>query len=325
MKWEIVIGILIELFLELFLELSLELFLELEESEMKQRSNSGQAVVEYILILVVSVTLILSLASVIFTPFQIFLNQFLGEYVSCLLESGELPPMGTDSLKAKTSCPIPKFKGGAPVSIPGGPTGSGYSSSSSSNGSNGSSSGSSDSDKNGSNSDGSNSDDSSKNRQGTRGNLNSGGSGGMGSRPTASDGAGGNSSKSRELEIPDQAGSGGPGTFSGNRFANTALGLSGKKTRAIGLDGMTDEQKSKLKPSERGGQTKISAGDGMIVKEKKTTIKPPERKVAGVAEEEDSGFQFGNLIRILFIIGIIVIIIALIGGQVAQMVKSWES
>lgn len=63
----------------------------------------------------------------------------------------------------------------------------------------------------------------------------------------------------------------------------------------------------------------------MIVKEKKTTIKPPERKVAGVAEEEDSGFQFGNLIRILFIVGIIVIIIALIGGQVAQMVKSWES
>lgn len=288
-------------------------------NEMKQRSESGQAIVEYILILVVSVTLILSLASVIFTPFQVFLNQFLGEYVSCLLESGELPPMGTDSLKAKTSCPIPKFRGGVPVSISGGPPGPGYDGSSSSD--KGSSSGSGESDKNSSNADGS---DSAKNGKGSRGNPNSRGSGRIESRPTASDGAGGSSSRSREIGLPDQVG-GGPGTFSGNKFANTALGLSKNKTRAIGLDGMTDDQKQKLKSKERGGQTKFSAGEGLTAKEKKTTIKPPERKVASATEEEETGFQFGNLIRILFIIAIIVIIIALIGGQIAQMMKSWES
>jgi hypothetical protein len=310
--------------LNIFLFWDLNAKLSLGNIEMNQRSKSGQAVVEYMLILVVSVTLILSLASVIFTPFQVFLNQFLGEYVSCLLESGELPPMGASPLKAKgPACPLPKFKGGNPVSIPGGPTGIyGGSEGSDGSGSNSGSSKSDGSDKDSANADGSDS-DRGKGSRGGRGGSSS--SSFMGNRPTAGDGAGAEGlSKSREIPIAGVEG-GGPGNFNGNKFANIALGSSERKTKAVALDGMTDEQKKSLKQTERGGQVKIATAEGFAAKEKKTTLKPPERKAASTVEEEETGFQFGGLIRILFIIAIIVIIISLIGGQVAQMMKSWES
>lgn len=63
--------------------------------------------------------------------------------------------------------------------------------------------------------------------------------------------------------------------------------------------------------------------EGFEAKPKKITVKKPERKAASI-EEEEQGFQFGKLMRILFIVAIIIIIISLIGGQIAQMMESWE-
>lgn len=55
------------------------------------RSESGQAIVEYILILVVSVSIILGGIYQLNSAFKSWANAYFGNYVSCLLETGELP------------------------------------------------------------------------------------------------------------------------------------------------------------------------------------------------------------------------------------------
>ena len=58
------------------------------------RSNAGQAVVEYILVLVVVVGLILGALYQLNTAFQVWANSYFGEYLVCLMETGELPTLG---------------------------------------------------------------------------------------------------------------------------------------------------------------------------------------------------------------------------------------
>lgn len=270
--------------------------------------HSGQAYVEYILILVVTVTLVISLASMIFTPFQSFLQQFMGEYTSCLLESGELPALGASETKAPRTCVMPKFKGGKPSDV----SMAIYPPSVERN--------SSGADINNS-SEGLNRD--AQDAKSSQSSLAIAARGGarIDTRSSSSDGRS-SSGKTRELKIADPGGSGG-GFFKGNQFANTPIGNNQKKTRAIGLDGLTDDERKKLGKTERGGKTTIGSNEEFEVKPKKTTVKPPDRKTASI-EEEEQGFQFGKLMRILFIVAIIIIIISLIGGQIAQMMESWE-
>jgi hypothetical protein len=56
-------------------------------------NNHGQALVEYILILVVTVSIILGLLSRFNRSFGDWVNNYFGEYVACLLETGELPSL----------------------------------------------------------------------------------------------------------------------------------------------------------------------------------------------------------------------------------------
>ncbi|HPI40080.1 MAG TPA: hypothetical protein PLJ21_04705, partial [Pseudobdellovibrionaceae bacterium] len=69
------------------------------------KSNQrGQALTEYILVVVVTVAILIGLASQVFTPLQKFLQGYMGSYVECLLETGELPAtLGGDYESAATS------------------------------------------------------------------------------------------------------------------------------------------------------------------------------------------------------------------------------
>jgi len=57
-------------------------------------NERGQALAEYILMLTVSVALILGLMFEFNTAFQSWANNYFGDYLTCLLETGELPSIG---------------------------------------------------------------------------------------------------------------------------------------------------------------------------------------------------------------------------------------
>lgn len=56
--------------------------------------ESGQGVLEYILTLVVSIALVLGITYQFNDAFKVWANNYFGDYLSCLLESGELPTIG---------------------------------------------------------------------------------------------------------------------------------------------------------------------------------------------------------------------------------------
>ncbi len=60
--------------------------------------QQGQAVVEYVLLLIVSISLLLAFKSS-FKKLDDFMYQFMGGYISCLMEYGELPSKGVEDSK----------------------------------------------------------------------------------------------------------------------------------------------------------------------------------------------------------------------------------
>ncbi len=58
------------------------------------RSERGQAVIEYILILVVTVGIALGILYQLNTAFKKYVQNYFGNYIACLLETGEMPTLG---------------------------------------------------------------------------------------------------------------------------------------------------------------------------------------------------------------------------------------
>lgn len=63
----------------------------------KRRCEQGQAVTEYVLILLVTVALLVSLSLIMFKPFSKWLENYMGAYLQCLLDAGELPSLGYEN------------------------------------------------------------------------------------------------------------------------------------------------------------------------------------------------------------------------------------
>ena len=76
-------------------------------SRLKSKS-SGQAVLEYLLVLFVTVAIILGLLYQFNSGFKVFLDNFFGDYIACLLETGELPSLGAQGPGPK-ECSPPQF------------------------------------------------------------------------------------------------------------------------------------------------------------------------------------------------------------------------
>ena len=60
-------------------------------------NQKGQGMIEYILLLFITVTMILLAMANLFKPMQNFLKNFMGTYVACLLTSGELPAIRVEN------------------------------------------------------------------------------------------------------------------------------------------------------------------------------------------------------------------------------------
>lgn len=283
----------------------------------KHKGQSGQATIEYVLMLVISVGLVLMLMMQLFTPMQKFLDNYMGLYVQCLLEYGELPSFGGESVVTEDSECNAKFE-----SFSGG------------NGrppKNGSGSGS-DSEKADGSKDGSGSSDGSAVGSSGGGSGGGGGGGGSSYAGSASRGGGrvirtsrgtrgmdsGGDGKTVEIALD---GGGGGGYFTSNN-GNRIVVV--KKSRAIAMDRIPESVKKKLEKDKNGGKSAIIAVDSGVgeSKPKAFALKPPEKKVQ--IEEDKTEFSIGNTLRIIFIVCIVLVIVIFVGGQFLQMSKSGD-
>lgn len=305
-------------------------------------NNSGQAVVEYVLLAVVVVSLIIGMGKV-FTVIDDGFNKYMGGYISCLMEYGELPSLGVQDadLKKHTANTGKKcdaqfgafsFAEGRP------PTGGG------SNGQGGS----------GTNQAGGNG------RNGSGNDRNGDGSGDgkvSGKGVDGSDGDGDNDTANGFA-----SGSGGRGGRGDkNKRSPTAQGavatadapmeFEESKTRVIeeeedGADSEKNKARRRRSLTNNGGYEPYRAITGRMKQEiekqqkRRSTPRQPTRTVTTLTKEEvrfvpvrkaisrsvavegaemkDSGnnFSFGNIIKWLLIAAMVLAIIVFFGGQV---------
>ncbi|MFP5518427.1 MAG: hypothetical protein ACLGGX_00865 [Bdellovibrionia bacterium] len=287
---------------------------------MKMRSNclkdqGGQALIEYVLMLIISISLLLLLTAQIFTPFKEFLRAYMGTYIQCLLEYGELPALGSEGVGAESECNarFEDFTIGA--GRPPKTDGSGGSSASGANNR-------SDSNRSSSSSSSSSSDGSGRNNSGGGGSsgrtviVNGSNRRSMGTESTSPDAA-----KTIEIEVSA------PGAGSG-RFYSSGGGSDSTSSRTERF--ITGEVVSDFDQRRLAAQNKQNETAGMVVGEneqarapKKIAINPPKREVSSLDDEEEE-FTIGNFIRILIIAGIIIAIVIFVGGQILQMSKSFS-
>lgn len=271
----------------------------------------GQAVVEYVLMLVVSVAMVAALAYQIFRPMREFLKDYMGSYIACLLETGELPSLGnvtTEEILQEEGCNA-KFqaatlKNGRPP--------------------NSSSGGSSNSaaEKN-------------KNSASKGSEANSGGSGGSGStsnyssgqstgrnlltrrgRGSATDVASAGDGKTIEIPFEDSS-----SRFYNRRSTSENSNWAVNKRIAIGGMVFSDEEQKKQQRKENA-ITSMALPEGAGSAPKKIRIQKPERQIA--QENEDESLTFGNFFRILLIAAIVIALVMVLGSQALKIVKSTE-
>lgn len=284
---------------------------------LRLRNNHGQAVIEYTLMLVISVSFVLALSMQIFKPFGEFISNYMGKYVGCLLEYGELPTLGSelpsgpddDSECNKKFAPASATNGRPPRDSRG-DSGEGNSSNSKSSAS---ASNSSDSKDGTSSSEGS---------SGTHAGSASRGGGNnimYNRRPsTGIDGGSGGGPSGKVIEIALDGG--GTSTF----FKTSSGGGYGRqveKSRYIPISGLTEAEKKKIQKKAEGGARLSVSSEGLGPAPKKTAVKKPEVKTV---IPEDEPLTIGNFMRYLLIAAIIIALIVFLGGQALQMSKSFE-
>ncbi|KYG68904.1 hypothetical protein AZI87_06670 [Bdellovibrio bacteriovorus] len=273
-------------------------------------NKQGQAVIEYVLMLVITVSLILMLANQIFKPFGQFVDNYMGKYVACLLEYGELPTLGSDtpSVVDEDSECDKKFQPGTLAN--GRPPGSGNGNGSSGDGSSSkNNSGSSSSSDGGSGGSGGTYAGSSSRRGGSYMNR--------GRRPSSGVETGGNSQGGgKVVEIAlDNGGNGGFFRASnGGRYVAPQ-----RKRMSVGISGLTEAERKKLEKKADGTGGRIVAGESVKPPPKKILVKKPEIKTTA---QEDEPMTIGNFIRYLFIAALVIALVIFIGGQALQMSKS---
>ncbi len=264
-----------------------------------KNDQSGQALVEYVLLLAVTIALILGLANQVYKPFGNWLQDYMGAYLECLIDIGELPSLGYDASSGECNS---KFQPATAAN--GRPPKPGESTSNS-----GRRSGSGNSDENGS----------------------GGGSVAGGGRRSGS--------QSRGFPVGSKAGADSTASTSNSaviteklpesnyfRLRSSGYTVAGSQTRigANGIQGIITVEQKKI---EKRGQKAFTAGrlqegDSNNQRAKKLVVKPAERKAA--SEEPNPSWSFSEYLKFGLIFLIIVAIILFLGGQILQISKSME-
>ena len=281
-------------------------------------NEAGQGTIEYILVIVVVIAIVAGGLYQLNQAFASFANNLFGEYLSCLLETGELPALGNPDDSASSTCA--QFFAAFDESEAQGDlesrigTDGGGSGGSNGGGSNGSSSGgasdrsaqSSMNDRNG--------------RSGRSGTVvassGSRGGGRFGRNRGWNQGQTRNSSLGGKSSSDEEIGTGNTGVSSYG-FGNERSGAP-KRQKAKFLDSSFNMGRNEQEEREAPIKTKSKTVSSH--QKKKDEVFMIERKVASKGKiREDDGFSFGDMIRYFIIAAIIIAIVVFFGGQIAQM------
>lgn len=267
-------------------------------------SQKGQAVTEYVLLLLVTIALVLAMANAIYRPFGDWMKDYMGAYLQCLLDVGELPNLsavGGEGLCDEDFKPFTIAGGRPPGGQPGSNRGDGQRPQESQSNSNRDSSGG-----------GSVASAGSRNGGARRPDFNY--------RQRGADGA----TSLEEQRVVAEA----PGATRYFRVVNVDPSGSnvygrGKRIKAKGVAGLLAREREKLKKrQERVRKVAQIEEGGVLRKAKKHVVTPPKPKPTVDVEIEP--WSFGKLFRTFIIIALIVAIVLFIGGQAMQISKSME-
>ncbi len=286
-------------------------------------NQSGQATIEYMLGLCITVMLILTFMYQFSTAFRSYANNYFGEYVACLLETGELPGVSGGNCAASWKA----------FNLADGKTASGGSALGSTGSSSGNGSGSSSGSKSGSSN--------SKNAKSKN-------------AKSSSDSSSGSSSKAASNSETGQNGGGGGSEHSSNHRhqRSTSVTNPNPSSSQAGREGLTPlgpVSNSSLRDSSGGSKrTQLSRDFGYagqqedenreagrpttkaVAKDESGSLKPqkvaeaPARAPASKSTDSDGGFSIGNFIRIILIAGILILIFILFGSQLLAISKGGE-
>jgi hypothetical protein len=284
-------------------------------------AQKGQALVEYILLLVVAVAMGMAILNTFFKPFQKYADFMLGEYVQCLLDYGELPgtAVGPDTKNSGVNtCANQALAAGF---NPSGDANANNGASSNNSKNNAADSNSTNADKNGAGNNGSRGKIGNNSRNSTSSRGGRGGRGGSGSEtgPVGSDiGGGANGSKqfTKLRNRPDDLNRG------KSSSANNASDLREKSFTVRGLSGsLIQEQKSKTIVESPNGPLQTESNTALKAKKFSQKLSPPK---ATTSNDDNSAFSFGGIFRIMIILIIIAAIIYVVATQVNGVVKGME-
>lgn len=303
-----------------------ELLLKIFAQPRSKARQSGQAVLEYILVLIITVFLILGVMYQFNDAFKNFLDSYFGDYIACLLETGELPSLGGDGpTSAECSSPFVNFNLASGASLNGSGSGGGDGSGSGSSSGSNSKSGSGTSDGGNRKSRGSSSRAGSRSRPPSL--RSSGGSGNA-------EGVRGRNSRGQVSRIKKTISQGSAGKPKNVGFgqASSSGGRLGRRGRIIrkrriiylGESYLSEDAKKKKKNTAFPKGKLNKKGESInTLRQPRFNLKVPEDRAVASAED-NSGFNFGAFIKFLLIGGILIAIFIFLGGQAVQIKKSWQ-
>lgn len=289
--------------------------------------QSGQAVFEYVLMLIVTLSLIVGLSVHFIRPLGEYLEQNVGGYIQCLLETGELPFILVNN--SNTECSTENLQASTNTAGSGGSTGG-----SGSSGSEGSANRNTDSDSN-------------------RGSNRNRGSGSGNNNNNASSGGGGNSGPAQNrsgalTESGGGSGAGGGGSSNGPNRGQRLVAKIGAESSSEGIgrgqnafykfeqdmgrgirgtipvERKPEEEKlaSVRNPSEPPKAKRETQVENLR-KRGFTAKMPAPQKTGGMDNENvDLGLNFGKYIRYLIIGGIIFALALMVFLQLNSLRKS---
>lgn len=267
------------------------------------RNQSGQAVIEYILVLIVVVSILLGVMWQFNDGFRKFTNAYFGDYLACLLELGELPALGGTS---SGQCVYEEFAmGDSPgAGTPG---------------------------------DGKGSDDEKDGKGGPKPGDTAGGDGGGGGSGSTGSGAaessgrfGSNFSGSNRQGRPAIVviGTAKDDTYTGSTESSNGRStkLSGPRSSRVELvdqsGGVIDpfeERKVRNAPVSIAKDTRAEQ-----LKSKKQRVDITRKVASDDMKDQETSLTFADFLKWLIVAAIVIAIVFFIGGQALQIGKSWE-
>lgn len=258
-----------------------------DQGRLRQR---GQAMIEYLLVVIVSVLIVGAMVEKMWKPFDDFVRAMMGTYVQCLLETGELPTFG--AANANAECKPYKW-GDKSAELK-------------------------EKEKK------EDKDDADKAPQGPSSKPGVSVGRVADSRKAFNIGPSTQATQGVDGGIKVQNDAAGSSKNEGAFFSASSGG--GRRQRAVAITGEVAEAviKKEAKKQEAKTSTPVADNGGYAGGSKKVALKPPPKREKIEEIEVSQSWDVSQIVKIVIVAAIIILIFVLLGGQILQVSKNWE-